>query len=287
LQGYIDADVPSGSASSSVYDEYAELRALYGPGTTAREVATNVGDTIQFVGEVVVLDPAAETVQAVENVVDGEYGDAALGIGAALVINKADKIAEATGLDGVVDKVVDKVKEYADNVSGPDASDLRANHSQGETDDFYNDVSSSSTGVIAPNTQTLSKDVWDIDPKVRGREIETYLTETDYKDWQRSDDFINPKTNEPFKSNNFPKIDFQQGNNVVSLKTVNTNGVSWMNDMKNHITDLDKTKITVSGQPANKILDIRVQPGGYDEAKSLIKFGSDNNIIVVIKEIGG
>jgi len=56
--------------------------------------------------------------------------------------------------------------------------------------------------------------------------------------------------------------------------------------MQNHIRNLDKRKITVSNQPANKILDIRVQPEGYDDAKSLIKFGQDNNITVVIKEIG-
>ena len=132
----------------------------------------------------------------------------------------------------------------------------------------------------------MGKEVWDLDPKVRGRQIESYLTETDYKDWARSDNFINPKTGEPFKSNNFPSIDFQQGNNVVSLKTVNTGGKSWEYDMRSHIDHLQKTSIKVSDVPATKILDIRVQPGGFDDAKHLIEYGKQRNIPVIIKEFG-
>jgi len=132
----------------------------------------------------------------------------------------------------------------------------------------------------------LGKEVWDLDPKDRGRQIEFYLTETDYKDWYRSDNFINPKTGEPFKSNNFPSIDFQQGNYLVSLKTVNTGGKSWKYDMRYHIDHLQKTTMTASDVPATKILDIRVQPGGFDEAKHLIKYGKERNISVIIKEFG-
>jgi len=139
----------------------------------------------------------------------------------------------------------------------------------------------------AGTTNKLGKEVWAREAKLRGREIESYLTRTDYKDWQRTDNLINPATNNPYKSNNFRLVDFQLGNNVVSLKTVNTNGKSWIRDMKAHIIELQKTNITVDGISANKILDIRVQPGGFDAAKFLIRFGQERNIPVIIKEFGG
>ena len=53
------------------------------------------------------------------------------------------------------------------------------------------------------------KNVWDLEPRARGRQIKSTLTDTDYKDWARTDNLINPKTGQPFKSNNFPVIDFQ------------------------------------------------------------------------------
>ena len=140
---------------------------------------------------------------------------------------------------------------------------------------------------IKGGKNVLGKEVWDLDPKIRGREIETHLTKTDYKDWQRTDNLIDPKTGEPFKSNNFPKVDFQQGDDLVSLKTVDTNTGAWNNAMKNHIDDLKKTEMTIDGKNPNKILDIRVQPGGYDDAKSLIKYGEKKGITVIIKEFGG
>lgn len=73
----------------------------------------------------------------------------------------------------------------------------------------------------------------------------------------------------------------------MSLKTVDTNGKYWMRDMKNHIEDLRKTEIMVDGQLANKVLDIRVQPGGLEAAKSLIEFGKEKKVIVTIKQFGG
>lgn len=112
------------------------------------------------------------------------------------------------------------------------------------------------------------------------------MTDTDYKKWARSDNFINPKTGELFKSNNFPAIDFQLDNNVVSLKTINTRGKSWEYDMRKHIDQLQKTPINVSGTPATKILDIRVQPGGFNDAKHLIEYGKQRNIPVIIREFG-
>ena len=43
----------------------------------------------------------------------------------------------------------------------------------------------------------LGKEVWSLDPLVRGQKIKSYLTVTDYKDWQGADDFINPATGKP------------------------------------------------------------------------------------------
>ncbi|MDH5228465.1 MAG: hypothetical protein OEY38_00170 [Gammaproteobacteria bacterium] len=56
--------------------------------------------------------------------------------------------------------------------------------------------------------------------------------------------------------------------------------------MRSHIDHLQKTTITVSDVPATKILDIRVQPGGFNDAKHLIEYGKQRNIPVIIKEFG-
>ncbi|WP_040265212.1 hypothetical protein [Pseudomonas rhodesiae] len=53
------------------------------------------------------------------------------------------------------------------------------------------------------------KNLWDLEPLALGRQIKSTLTYTDYKDWARTDNLINPKTGQPFKSNNFPAIEFQ------------------------------------------------------------------------------
>ena len=132
----------------------------------------------------------------------------------------------------------------------------------------------------------LGKEVWSLDPLVRGRNIESYLTVTDYKDWQRADDFINPATGKRFKSNNFPLIDFQLNDKVLSLKTVDTKGKTWDTRIRKHIDDLYKTGITVASVPARKYLDVRVQPGGYDSAKHLIEYGKAKNVHVFVKEFG-
>jgi hypothetical protein len=128
--------------------------------------------------------------------------------------------------------------------------------------------------------------IWDMDPRERGRMIEVYLEHTEYKDWQRTDYLINPKTGTPFRSRNFPLVDFQQGNVLVSLKSVDTATKSWARDMQNHIEDLRVAEITVDGVPATKILDIRVQPGGLRDAKWLIEYGRNQGITVRISELG-
>jgi filamentous hemagglutinin len=83
----------------------------------------------------------------------------------------------------------------------------------------------------------------------------------------------------------FPLVDFQKGNNLVSLKTIDTSGTSWLNTMQTHIQDLGTLGHTVDGQPANMILDIRVQPGGAKAAEQLIDYGKQFNVTVKVSEI--
>jgi hypothetical protein len=78
-------------------------------------------------------------------------------------------------------------------------------------------------------------------------------------------------------------VDFQKGRNLVSLKTVDTRGRSWMGQMEDHIRQLSLGH-TVDGKAANMILDMRVQPGGASAAQSLIGFGSKRGVTVRISE---
>ena len=117
--------------------------------------------------------------------------------------------------------------------------------------------------------------VWKLKPTVRGNAIEAALAKTDYKDW-----FNVGKLNRGY----FPLVDFQKGNTLVSLKSVDTTGSTWMGRMSSHIDDLATRGATVDGQKANMVLDIRVQAGGAKDAASLIQYGRQQGANVVIKE---
>ncbi|MDU9020814.1 hypothetical protein [Pseudomonas corrugata] len=54
--------------------------------------------------------------------------------------------------------------------------------------------------------------------------------------------------------------------------------------MQDHIIDLGTNGAKVNGAPANMVLDLRVQPGGSAAANSLIEFGREYNVKVVVKE---
>ncbi|EGH14358.1 hypothetical protein PSYMP_27493 [Pseudomonas amygdali pv. morsprunorum str. M302280] len=54
--------------------------------------------------------------------------------------------------------------------------------------------------------------------------------------------------------------------------------------MQDHIIDLGTNGAKVDGALANMVLDLRVQPGGAAAAKSLIEFGREYNVKVVVKE---
>jgi filamentous hemagglutinin len=54
--------------------------------------------------------------------------------------------------------------------------------------------------------------------------------------------------------------------------------------MEAHIEDLGTRGATVNGQPANMVLDLRVQPGGAPAAQRLVNYGNSFGVKVIIKE---
>ena len=117
--------------------------------------------------------------------------------------------------------------------------------------------------------------VWKQPPTVRGTAIESHLAATEYKDWFNVGQLNNGK---------FPLVDFQNGNTLVSVKSVDTTGSTWMARMQDHIYDLGHNGATVNGTSANIVLDIRVQPGGLQSVQSLVNYGRQNGVTVIIKE---
>ncbi|MCF2907359.1 DUF637 domain-containing protein [Pseudoalteromonas sp. DL2-H2.2] len=142
-------------------------------------------------------------------------------------------------------------------------------------------------------------DVWapGVKPIQRGRQIQDSVFKNEYKahGWGNTDEYEvwDDKLGDyvEVKGQNFPLIDFHRGDEVVSLKSINTNGSGWEQRTAAHIDDLSKRGIIgSSGNPipnANRTLDIRVQPGGYRDAQKLIQIGRDKGIKVIIKEFSG
>ena len=82
----------------------------------------------------------------------------------------------------------------------------------------------------------------------------------------------------------FPLVDFQRSNLLVSLKSVDTGGRTWMARMERHIMDLATRDTRVAGAPARVMLDLRVQPGGAPAAAPLIGFGQRHGVTVWVSE---
>ncbi|MDF0731602.1 DUF637 domain-containing protein [Pseudomonas entomophila] len=129
-----------------------------------------------------------------------------------------------------------------------------------------------------PKVLESAADVWAKAPTQRGNLIEAQLAKTDYSP---KNGWYNVGKE---RGGYFPLVDFQQGNTLVSLKSVDTAGTTWLTRMQDHIVDLGTNGAKVDGQLAKMVLDIRVQPGGADAARQLIKFGAENNVTVIIKE---
>src|SRR5450432_2728748 len=95
--------------------------------------------------------------------------------------------------------------------------------------------------------------------------IENALASTVYKDWFR----VGQE-----RGGFFPLVDFQMGNNLVSVKSADTNGSTWFGRAQQDILNLATTGATVNGNPATLIFDLRVQPGGSAAAGPLISYGA-------------
>ncbi|MBJ7313396.1 hypothetical protein H7U20_24810, partial [Rugamonas sp. CCM 8940] len=136
-------------------------------------------------------------------------------------------------------------------------------------------ISGASTTVVVQSITADLSSVWRLPGTARGVAIESNLAQTEYKEWFNVGQLNNGK---------FPLVDFQYGNTLVSLKTIDTAGGAWFGRMQDHIYELGKNGATVNGARANMVLDIRVQPGGAAAAQPLVQYGAKNNVTVIVKE---
>ncbi|WP_245519334.1 hemagglutinin repeat-containing protein [Neorhizobium sp. JUb45] len=132
--------------------------------------------------------------------------------------------------------------------------------------------------ALKVDIKILSQKVWSLNPIERGISIEKSLAQTEYS---LANGWYNIGAT---KGGYFPLIDFQGGNTVISLKTVDTTGSTWMSRMERTIDELRDSGITVNGITPNKVLDIRVQPGGAEAAQALQLYGERNGVTVIVKE---
>jgi len=131
--------------------------------------------------------------------------------------------------------------------------------------------------ATAAFSDTAGSNVWGLNPIARGVTIESQLAQTEYSaanGWYQ----VGAENN-----GYFPLVDFQNGNTLVSLKTVDTTGSTWLPRMENVIDQLGSSNATVNGSPANMVLDLRVQPGGAAAAQRLINYGARQGVTVRIK----
>jgi len=133
-------------------------------------------------------------------------------------------------------------------------------------------------GAGAANTPAATAgNVWNLAPTARGVAIESQLAKTEYSTangWYQ----VGAE-----KNGYFPLVDFQNGNTLVSLKTVDTTGSSWLPRMRDVVDQLGKSGATVNDVPAQMVLDLRVQPGGLAAARELIGYGAEQGVTVKIK----
>jgi hypothetical protein len=141
------------------------------------------------------------------------------------------------------------------------------------------EAGSAAAGAIessgAKALEAAAESVWRLNPIQRGIAIEQRLAATEYADWY----WVGQERN-----GFFPLIDFQQGDTLLSLRSVETTGVSWFGRIASHIEELGGSEATVNDTLAKMELDLRVQSGGFVDAKPLIQWGLKNNVIVRIKE---
>jgi len=129
--------------------------------------------------------------------------------------------------------------------------------------------------VLRRSYAAVHAKAWTMSPTARGNFIEAFLDKTQYRDWWNCG---------AIHGGSFPLVDFQRGRIVVSLKTVDTSGTSWMGRMRSHIRDLGTRGITCDGRAARTVLDLRVQRGGAGSASGLIDYGRKFGVDVIIRE---
>ncbi|VVE57239.1 tRNA nuclease CdiA-2 [Pandoraea aquatica] len=137
-------------------------------------------------------------------------------------------------------------------------------------------ASNGTTGTTSGDTGGAGG-TWGREPTERGVYIERQLSKTEYSEsggW-----FHVGETNNGY----FPLVDFQNGNTLVSLKSVDTRGSGWLNRMQDVIDSLGSSGATVNNIPANMVLDLRVQPDGASAAQSLVAYGQSRGVAVIIK----
>ena len=122
------------------------------------------------------------------------------------------------------------------------------------------------------------KPIWELPPTQRGIAAQTKLAASEYSSWYE----VGAEDNGFFEA-----VDFQKGNNLVSLRTVDTRGkLSWKARVRGYVRELAANRsATVNGKSANLILDLRVPPGQEAEASFLIDYGKQNGITVVVKSV--
>ncbi len=97
--------------------------------------------------------------------------------------------------------------------------------------------------ALAAGVDVPKGEVWNLKATDRGNAIEAALAKSDYKDWYNVGNSHNGY---------FPLVDFQKGNTLVSLKSVDTTGKTWLTRMETHIDDLATRGATVDGKAANE-----------------------------------
>jgi len=115
-------------------------------------------------------------------------------------------------------------------------------------------------------------EVWGRHQFDRGVRIESHLAATEYQDWYR----VGAE-----RGGFFELLDFQKGNNVVSLKTSNSTSAATFESLEAHIDDL-AIRPLVNGVPANAMLDLRV-PKGMESQYSRLRTYASGRVRVEIQ----
>ena len=134
-------------------------------------------------------------------------------------------------------------------------------------------------GLIGASLSSrFEQSVWDLPPIKRGIASQTRLAQSEYADWYE----VGTEANGFFEA-----VDFQKGNNLVSLRTCDTRGQgSWVARVRGYVRELAGNRAaTVDGKPANLILDLRVPPGCETAAEFLIAYGKSFGITVKVSSI--